>query len=56
MPHRIVEQLRVLAVKCSRLASDCSDRKVATALEGVSVELADKAQKLQTLFDLIDRT
>ena len=55
MPHLIAEQLRALAVKCSRLARESSDRGTANQLEGVSAQLAEKAQRLDELFTLIDK-
>jgi hypothetical protein len=55
MPYRIAEQLRQLALRCAHLANSCSDRNVANELEGVSAELAEQAQKLDGLFDLIEK-
>jgi hypothetical protein len=56
MNHRIVEHLRTLAIKCSRLAKDCEDRRTANELEGISVDLAENAKSLDDLFNLIDKT
>jgi hypothetical protein len=55
MPYRIAEQLRQLALRCSHLANNCSDKATANELEGVSAELAEQAQKLDGLFDLIEK-
>ena len=55
MPHRIAELLRELAIKCSSLADNCTDKNVTDELEGVSAELAQKAQKLDNLFNLIEK-
>ena len=56
MPHRIAESLRQTAIKCSRLATACTDKNIANELEGVSAELAEKAQTLDDLFNHIERT
>lgn len=55
MPHRIAERLRELAIKCAHLADDSTDKNTANELEGVSAELAQKAQKLDELFNLIEK-
>ena len=55
MPHRIAERLRQIATKCAHLADTCTDKNTADELEGVSAELAQKAQKLDDLFNLIDK-
>ena len=51
MPHPIAERLRQIAIKCARLAASCTDKKTANELEGVSAELAEKAQHLDDLFN-----
>lgn len=56
MTNRIVEHLRTLAVKCSRLAKDCTDKGTANELEGIGADLAENAQSLDDLFELIDKT
>lgn len=56
MSNRIVEHLRMLALRCSRLAKDCSDRQTANELEGISADLAENARSLDDLFNLIDKT
>jgi hypothetical protein len=48
-PHLLAEQLRQVAVQCSQLARDCSDKKIANELEGVGVQLAEQARKLDVL-------
>jgi len=55
MPYRIAEQLRQLAVRCAHLAKTSSDKAVANELEGVSAELAQKAQILDDLFNHIEK-
>ena len=55
MPHQIAERLRQIATKCAHLADTCTDKNTANELEGVSAELAQKAQKLDDLFNLIDK-
>ena len=55
MPYRIAERLRQLAMQCVRLADDCSDKRIANELEGVSAELAQTAQELDDLFNIFDK-
>ena len=54
MPHRIAEKLRQLAMDCSRLSKECTDRDVARELVGLGTQLAEKAEKLEKLFQIID--
>jgi hypothetical protein len=54
MPRRIAEQLRQLAMKCMRVADSCADKNIANELEGISAELAQKAQSLDDLFNHIE--
>ena len=54
MPHRIAESLRQLALKCAHLANHCADKDIANELEGVSSELAQKAQTLDDFFNHIE--
>jgi hypothetical protein len=54
MPHRIAEKLRQLAMDCSRLSKECTDRKVARELVGLGTQLAEKAENLEKLFQIID--
>lgn len=54
MPHRIAERLRDISVRCVRLADECTDKKTADELEGISAELAQKVHKLDDLFKLIE--
>jgi hypothetical protein len=49
MPHLLAEELRQVAMKCSQLATDCSDKNIANELEGIGVQLAEQARKLDTL-------
>jgi len=46
----------MLAVKCSQLARNCKDKQTAGELEGISVDLAENAQSLDDLFNLIEKT
>jgi hypothetical protein len=46
MPHLIAEQLRVMTIRCQRLAHDCADKNTSNELEGVSAQLTQKARKL----------
>lgn len=55
VPHRIAERLRQIAIKCVRLADACTDKNTANELEGVSAELAQKAQKLGDLFNHLEK-
>lgn len=50
----MAENLRQLAVKCSQLAKDCTDKKIANELEGISVHLAEKARQIDHLFDVFN--
>jgi len=44
----MIEYLRQIAHRCTALARDCSDRAVGHELEGLSVELMEKAQELES--------
>ena len=55
MPHRIAERLREIAVKCAKLSDVSKDKIIADELEGIAVELAQKAQKLDNLFNLLEK-
>jgi hypothetical protein len=55
MPHRIAERLRQIAIKCTQLAASCTNKDVANELEGVGVELSQKAQNLDDLFNVIEK-
>jgi len=46
----IAAYLRNLAVRCNRLARTCPDAPTRKMLEAISEELADKAEKLETIF------
>ena len=56
MSQQIAERLRQIAVKCARLSANCTDKMTANELEGVSAELAQKAQNLDDLFNLAEKT
>jgi hypothetical protein len=56
MTNRIVEHLRELAIKCSQLAKACPDKPTANELEGIGADLAENAQSLDDLFNLMDKT
>ena len=51
MPRRIAERLREIALKCDRLARTTTDKSTANELEGIAADLAQKAQKLDDLFN-----
>jgi hypothetical protein len=42
--------LRNLAVRCNKIARDCSEPRTRDALAGISSELADKAEALEVAF------
>ena len=46
----IAAYLRNLAVRCNKIARDCSDPATHDALAAISAELADKAEALETTF------
>jgi hypothetical protein len=48
----IAAYLRNLAVRCNRLAHNCPDAPTRAALEVISAELADKAEGLETIFEV----
>jgi hypothetical protein len=54
MPHRIAGRLREIAVRCARLADITTDKNTSNELEGIAAELAQKAQKLDDLFNHIE--
>ena len=54
MPYRISERLREIAIRCARLADTTTDKNTANELEGIAAELAQKAQKLNDLFNQIE--
>ena len=54
MPRKIADRLREIAVKCDRLARTTTDKTTANELEGVAADLAQKAQKLDDLFNHIE--
>lgn len=56
VPHRIASALRQLAMDCSRLSKECSDKDVARELVGLSTQLAEKAAKLERLYEIIEAT
>lgn len=41
---------------CSRLSKECADKEVAKELEGRGIQQAEKAQKLEELYEIIDAT
>jgi hypothetical protein len=47
----MAERLREIAVKCTRLAASTTDKNTANELEGIAAELAQKAQKLDDIFN-----
>jgi len=55
MPRRVAEHLRQFALKCPRLARDHRGQAVATDFEGLAVELAEQASKLDRLIKLAEQ-
>jgi len=51
MVKNIIDELRTVAQRCTRLARDCLDREIAHALEQLGVNLATKASELECRFD-----
>jgi hypothetical protein len=50
MPDEVVPLLREASLYCAHASRDSLDGRTAQELEGISVELADAAQNLETLF------
>jgi hypothetical protein len=48
----IAAYLRNLAVRCNRVAHKCPDAPTRDALEAISAELADKAEGLESMFEV----
>jgi hypothetical protein len=48
----IAAYLRSLAVRCNKIAKDCPDNHAREALGAISVELAEKAEVLETAFQV----
>jgi hypothetical protein len=48
-PTEIVSRLREVAIRCAHLSNACADSGTATELESLSVELADAAERLETV-------
>jgi len=46
----IAAYLRNLAVRCNKIARNCSDARAHEALAAISAELADKAEALEETF------
>lgn len=51
MVKSITDELRAIAQRCTRAASDCSDHALAHALEELAVDLALRAAELDRRFD-----
>lgn len=51
MVKAITAELRTLAQRCTRAASDCSEPELAHALEELAVDLALRAAELDRRFD-----
>lgn len=51
MIKSIIEEMRLVAQKCTSLSRGCLDRELAQALEEVGVDLATKASELESKFD-----
>ena len=48
----IAAYLRNLAVRCNKIARSCPDSRTHDALAAISAELADKAEALETAFQV----
>ncbi len=48
----IAAYLRYLAVRCNKIARHCPDTKTQEALAAICVELADKAEVIETAFQV----
>lgn len=48
----IAAYLRNLAVRCNKIARECSDPATHDALSAISAELADKAEALEVTFQV----
>lgn len=55
MLRQIVTRLKQLAVKTTRLARNCTDKTTAAELEGLAVELAEEASRLDQLSNIEER-
>jgi hypothetical protein len=55
MPY-LAERLRQLGLKCSRLARDHRENNLSVELEGLAVELAEEASKLDRPSSVIEET
>ncbi len=48
----IAAYLRNLAVRCNKIARECPDAETHDALSAISMELADKAEALESTFQV----
>ncbi len=54
MSGAIAVYLRHIAVQCIDMAKECSDSNTAEKLQSLSIELAEKAEQVETLFGVTD--
>jgi len=54
MSAAIAVYLRHIAVQCIEMAKDCPDPSTAEKLQSLSIELAEKAEQVETLFGVTD--
>ncbi len=50
MQIEIAAYLRNLAIRCNKIARDCSEPRTREALASISTELTDKAEALELTF------
>jgi hypothetical protein len=55
MPLAVAEYLRHLAMRCSRMSRDCTDKAIDEELVQMSVELVEKAELLESYFSIAER-
>lgn len=46
--------LRNVAVRCNRLSRKCTDADVSNKIRDLSEELADKAEQIEKVFEIIE--
>jgi hypothetical protein len=54
MPPAVAQYLRHLATRCSRMSRDCTDQVISKELVIISVELVEKAEKLEAYYSIAD--
>ena len=54
MPLAVAQYLRDMAVRCSRMSRDCTDRAIGNELVQISVDLVEKAEVLEGYFSIAE--